>query len=171
MTAAGAVRQLLLFIVSLLLLACGRPPANLADTIGTEQKSAESSSKASPHDLSADEARGGHTLKRHVGRTDDELLERLSGEHIGAASTYSDRGAAEAVVGAALVQNRDRIRRWLLRKGGHPNLVLDYDSDRPVGRTLHRGDPQAQPCSHAILVLKYDGLNQYHVLTSYPECR
>src|SRR6516162_11886111 len=36
-----------------------------------------SGSPGSPHDLSQDEAQGGHTLKKHVGRTDDQLRERL----------------------------------------------------------------------------------------------
>ena len=66
--------------------------------------------------------------------------------------------------------NREKIQRWLEREGGHPNLVLDYDSDHPVGRTIRRGEEQAEPCSHALVVLKWDGERQYHVLTSYPEC-
>ena len=52
----------------------------------------------------------------------------------------------------------------------YPNLVLLYDSDHPIGRTLHRGEDQPEPCSHALVVLKWDGERQYHVLTSYPEC-
>ncbi len=50
-------------------------------------------------DLSIDDARGGHTLKRHVGRTDAQLAERLAREHVSAASTYPDRATAERVVG------------------------------------------------------------------------
>lgn len=51
-------------------------------------------------DLSLDEAFGGHTLRRHVGRTDEQLRERLKSEsNISAASTYTDRATAERVVG------------------------------------------------------------------------
>src|SRR5437660_1123632 len=53
-------------------------------------------------DLSIDEAKGGHTLARHVGRTDAELRDRLRREQISSASTYTDRAAAEHAVGAAL---------------------------------------------------------------------
>src|SRR5689334_2318109 len=50
------------------------------------------------HDLSADEAMGGHTLQRHVGRTDAELRARLDREpQISSASTYTDRATAEEV--------------------------------------------------------------------------
>ncbi len=126
------------------------------------------------HDLSQDEAAGGHTLKKHVGRTDDQLRERLRRErNISAASTYTDRAAAELAVGVALQQNQAKIDRWLSRDGGHPNLVIDYDGDsaHPIGRTMNRGDDQSRPCSHAIVVLKWDGDRSYHVLTTYPECR
>lgn len=125
-----------------------------------------------PRDLSQDEAAGGHVLRKHVGRTDDELRERLEQErNISGASTYTDRPTAERAIGGALGQSKDRIQRWLSRSGGHPNLVLDYDSDQPIGRTMNRGDRQSRPCAHALVVLKYDPPDSYHVLTSYPECR
>jgi hypothetical protein len=123
------------------------------------------------HDLSADESRGGHTLKRHVARTDDDLEERLRQEPgISAASTYTDRATAEAVIAEAVNQNREKIERWLERDK-HPNLVLDYYGERPVGRSLNRGERESEPCSQAVVVLRWDGPNEYHVLTSYPECR
>jgi len=123
-------------------------------------------------DLSQDEAAGGHILRKHVGQTDDQLLERLEHErHITGASTYTDRAAAEHAVGGAIAASQDRIQRWLSRSGGHPNLVLDYDSPTPIGRTINRGENQSHLCAHALVVLKYSGSNDYYVLTSYPECR
>jgi hypothetical protein len=123
-------------------------------------------------DLSQDEVAGGHILRQHVGQTDDELRERLQRERgITGASTYTDRSTAEHAVGAAIAESQDRIQRWLNRSGGHPNLVLDYDSPVPIGRTINRGESEARPCAHALIVLKYAGPNEYYVLTSYPECR
>jgi hypothetical protein len=123
-------------------------------------------------DLSHDEAAGGHILRKHVGQTDEQLRERLGQErHITGASTYTDRAAAEHAVGAAIAQSQERIQSWLNRPGGHPNLVLDYDSETPIGRTMNRGGNQSRPCKHALVVLKYAGPNDYYVLTSYPECR
>src|SRR5208282_4989112 len=123
-------------------------------------------------DLSQDEAAGGHILRKHVGQTDDELRERLERErHITGASTYTDRPAAERAVGSAIAQSQGRIENWLSHTGGHPNLVLDYDSPEPIGRTMNRGEDRAHPCSHALVILKYAGPNDYYVLTSYPECR
>jgi hypothetical protein len=123
-------------------------------------------------DLSEDERAGGHILRKHVGLSEEDLRERLAREReITGASTYTDRRTAEHVVGAAIAQSQDRIENWLRRPGGHRNLVLDYDADEPIGRTMNRGEIHSQPCSHALVVLKYAGPNDYYVLTSYPECR
>ena len=129
---------------------------------------------ATRRNLSQDEDAGGHTLRKHVGRTDDQLRERLRHERgISAASTWNDRDSAEIAIGSAIAQQNSKIQRWLDREGGHPNLVLDYDGDsaHAFGRTLPRGSDQVEPCAHATIVLKWDGPNTYHVLTAYPECR
>jgi len=134
--------------------------------VGTQPSSAAS------RDLSRDEAAGGHVLGKHVGRSDKDLQQRLERESsISGASTYTDRPTAENAIGAAIEQNHDRIQRWLNREGGHTNLVLDYDARAPIGRTLNRGETSPRPCSHAVVVLRYDPPASYHVLTSYPECR
>ena len=156
---------LLALVLLAVLTACTGPAAN-------ESKAPVQTSEPH-HSLEQDEAAGGHTLRKHVGRTDAELRERLAHErNISAASTWNDRESAEAVVGAALEQQSNRISRWLNRDT-HPNLVLDYDGDpaHPLGRTLRRGDDHVQPCAHAVIVLNWDGPNTYHVLTAYPECR
>lgn len=152
--------------------ACTRPPAadNSSRVPFNDRGNSQSASR---RDLSQDEAAGGHTLRKHIGRTDAELRERLEHErNISAASTWNDRNSAELAVGAALSANTNRISRWLERDR-HPNLVLDYDGDasHPFGRTLRRGENQVQPCAHAVVVLKWDSPNGYHVLTAYPECR
>jgi len=123
-------------------------------------------------DLGKDEAAGGHILRKHVGQSDEQLRERLEREgRITGASTYTDRSIAEHVVGAAIAQSQGQIQHWLYKSGGHPNLVLDYDSEAAIGRSINRGESQSHPCSHALVVLKYAGPNDYYVLTSYPECR
>jgi CDI toxin RNase A-like protein len=155
------------------LLACQPPASSGPGASSAQRPSAVPSGGAAPaRDLSQDEAGGGHILRKHVGRTDEQLLERLNRErNISGASTYTDRATAERAVGAAIAQSQERIQRWLDRTGGHPNLVLDYDSAEPVGRTINRGDSQSRACSHALVVLKYNPPSGYYVLTSYPECR
>lgn len=125
---------------------------------------------ANRHNLAVDEQRGGHTLQRHVGKTDAELRERLLTEDVSAASTYTDRATAEMAVAAAIRENSAKISRWIQRPGGHSNLVLDYDSNSPIGRSMRRGETQSFPCSHAVAVLKFLSGSEYYVLTSYPDC-
>lgn len=125
-------------------------------------------------DLAAAERLGGHTLARHVGRTDDDLRERLRREpSIAAASTYPDRQTAERVVAAALERFSGRIAGWSAPGGPRPNLALDYrgEAGKSVGRSLRRGDTRVRSCPDAIVVLRWHPDVRYYVLTSYPECR
>lgn len=128
-----------------------------------------------PRDLGADERRGGHTLARHVGKSDEDLRARLVREpRISAASTYTDRDTAQRVVAEALAANAARLRRWTAREGRRPNLALDYEGpvSVTVGRSIRRGQDEADPCHDAVVVLKWDeNAGDYYVLTSYPEVR
>jgi Bacterial CdiA-CT RNAse A domain len=168
-------RLLALLLFACPMLACqAAPSGNTANSAMRESSATSTRTRASgvARDLSQDESAGGHTLRKHVGRSDEELRQRLRRErNISAASTWTDRATAETAVGAALQQNRDRIERWANRSGGHPNFVIDYDSDRPLGRSLRRDTDQPTSCSHATIVLRWSAPSDYYVLTSYPECR
>jgi CDI toxin RNase A-like protein len=155
------------------LISCQPPPPNTGAAADHGQELQTGLVGVSPtRDLSRDEAAGGHILRKHVGQTEEQLRERLERERdITGASTYTDRSTAEHAVGAAIAQSQDQIQNWLQRPGRHPNLVLDYDSDGPIGRTMNRGEVHSRGCAHALVVLRYTGPNHFYVLTSYPECR
>lgn len=126
-----------------------------------------------PYDLATDEKLGGHTLARHVGRSDAELAERLQRErNISAASTYPDESTAARVVGAAIAQSKGQLDTWVARRGPRPNLVLRYQQSTgpPIGRSLARGARSPQACHRALVVIRWDERRQrWFVLTSYPE--
>jgi hypothetical protein len=150
---------------------CSRP----GSSSGGSKSAGENrpSRHAGARNLAADEEEGGHTLKKHVGRTDAELRERLRREpEISAASTYTDRRTAEDFIADCLLDNESRIGRWLERDR-HPNLALDCVGDPawPIGRSLRRGQTETEPCSQATVVLKWRTPRDYYVLTSYPDCR
>lgn len=153
------------------------PPATQAPAASHEERQAkkEEEKKEPRRDLSRDEARGGHTLARHVGKADSELFDRLrKDKKISAASTYTDRETAERVVGTVISENKDKITAWSLREGRRPNLVLDYPGSpgKVIGRSLKRGHSQPVPCTGAVVVLKWkEDTEVYYVLTSYPEAR
>jgi hypothetical protein len=153
----------------LLLTGCSSPNGSQAEY----KAEAHVRRSSSGRNLSLDEEHGGHTLKKHVGRTDEQLRERLRRERqISAASTYSDRETAEDFIGSCLDDNQVRVRQWL-EQDRHANLALDCIGDPawPIGRTLRRGESQPEPCSNATLVLKWIPPQDYFVLTSYPDCR
>jgi hypothetical protein len=126
---------------------------------------------ADRYDLGRDEQRGGHTLDRHVARSDEQLQERLRREHISAASTWTDRETAEATVAEALRAERGRIENWTQRGFPRANLALHYNAGRTIGRSLRRNESQTVPCTNAVVVLRADGPESYFVLTTYPEDR
>jgi len=170
----AAIKRVLVAVGICCLISC-QPPA-ASDRAGASPsgsvRAEGNTSNVRSRDLSLDEAKGGHILRKHVGQTEEQLRERLERERgITGASTYTDRSTAEDAVGAAIAQSQGEIQSWLSRPGRHSNLVLDYDSDAPIGRTMNRGEVHSHVCEHAVVVLKSDGPNEYYVLTSYPECR
>jgi hypothetical protein len=131
------------------------------------------SAQAARRDLQADERCGGHTVARHVGKTNAQLAQRLREQSdLSAASTYLDLATAETVVGAALAQERGRVAAWTARRGPRPNLALRYRSPapKPIGRSWRRGKVAPDGCYHAVVVLRWDvPRGTFCVLTSYPE--
>jgi Bacterial CdiA-CT RNAse A domain len=127
---------------------------------------------AERYDLRKDEERGGHTLERHVARTDEELRERLRRErNISAASTWTDQETAKETIAEALRAQRGRIESWMRRSYPRANLALHYEAGRDIGRSLRQGETQAMRCREAVIVLRADGPDTFYVLTAYPEAR
>ena len=136
---------------------------------GSENPSTPSTGR---YDLERDEERGGHTVKKHVGRTDRQLKERLEHErNISAASTWTDLDTAETTVAAGLRAERGRIENWMRRGYPRANLALHYDAGRIIGRSLRRGDSNTADCTASVIVLRADGPDSFYVLTTYPEAR
>lgn len=119
--------------------------------------------------LRSQEAWGGHTIARHVGRTDAELFARLSSDlNIKAASTFNDLVTAESVVLKAIDGNKSRIVRWL-SGGGRGNLTLDYSGSQVIGRGITRGESTVSHLTNARVVLKGDAKGGYNGLTAFPQ--
>jgi hypothetical protein len=165
-------KMLRFFVLSLWICGCEQiaPPVNQPSE--QPHRAAAAIPAAERYDLERDERSGGHTLDRHVGRTDAEMRERLTRERsISAASTWTDRATAEEVVAEALRAERRRIENWMSRGERRPNLALHYDAGRVIGRSLRRGDNQVVSCSSAVIVLRASGPDGFYVLTTYPEAR
>jgi hypothetical protein len=151
------------------------PPPPRGDEEAPRSRSTPESDAAAGEwdvDLRRDESRGGHTLARHVGRTDAELQARLARESISAASTYPDLETAERVVARALAANARRVQRWMAQRGPRANLAIRYRArdGLPTGRLMRRGEDTSAEVDGAVVVLRWRD-DSHYVLTSYPEAR
>lgn len=149
-----------------------RTSPSAAPTSGPGTKPAVQNSPR--RDLEIDERHHGHTLAKHVGKTDAELLQRLKNESdISSASTWNDRDTAERCVGEALAENAQKIQAWV-KRGGDEKLALDHTCSSPeaIGRSMRHGKSVSEPCHKARIVLAIDRKSgDYFVLTAYPEAR
>jgi Bacterial CdiA-CT RNAse A domain len=138
-----------------------------------KQSSAATTKRGTEHyDLGRDEEHGGHTLSRHVARSDAQLEERLQRErNISAASTWTDRETAEEVVAEALRSERRRVESWERRGYPRAHLALHFTAGRAIGRCWRRGESAPVACKVAVIVLRADGPGSFYVLTAYPEAR
>lgn len=137
----------------------------------TATRTGSSSTDGELRDLEADEDAGGHTLARHVGKSDAELKDRLKRDaEISAASTFTDQDTAERTVGAILAKNTKKISDWTREGSDRQNLVLRGTMGDIIGRSLKRSASKPVDVKAAVVVLRADGRDWY-VLTSYPEER
>ncbi|MFJ7637946.1 RNase A-like domain-containing protein [Peribacillus sp. NPDC097225] len=133
-------------------------------------KSGEKSSLAPGGGLAAHEVKGRHLIERHVGKTDEELLERIKNNpRINGSSTFKDRAIAEKVVSTALseINNKNAIKSWMSNSQSKSNLVLTYEGTEVIGRGVKRGSTTVENMSNARIILKKDGEGNY-ILTGYP---
>ncbi|HET6546214.1 MAG TPA: RNase A-like domain-containing protein [Rhodanobacteraceae bacterium] len=119
--------------------------------------------------LDAHEDAGSHLIERHVGKSEQELVERLQRENISASSSFRDLPSAEHFVAATIAEHQDRIDAWVGGEGGR-RLVLEASFDRSTGISVQRGETHAEDVFSVKLVLeRSDALGiGYRIVTGYP---
>jgi hypothetical protein len=121
--------------------------------------------------LESQEAAGGHTIARHVGKDDAWLTERLARDpRIPAASSFSTLADARLAIRAALSSHRARINNWANTTARNKRRAWDYDGSFFVGQVAERGDADGVPDRSTDLkvVFKADGKGGCILLTAYP---
>ncbi|MEO6862971.1 MAG: RNase A-like domain-containing protein [Microcoleus sp.] len=116
------------------------------------------------------EAAGGHTLEKHVGKTEAQLGQRLASEtRISAASSFTDRSVAEAAIAEAMNRNQSAIDSWVKSRGNR--YTIDYNANRIIGITLRRRASKVTSASRLKIVLQRSAKLSpgYFILTAYPE--
>jgi hypothetical protein len=121
--------------------------------------------------LAAHEAQGGHTIARHVGRTETELRARLASQKsIPAASSFQTLAQAEHAVTKGLQANRVAIAQWARTATPGAKQAFVWASSSPVGQGVVRATGRLTQMSRVRIVLKQQAIQGklYYVLTAFP---
>ncbi|MBF6645860.1 RNase A-like domain-containing protein [Chryseobacterium indologenes] len=111
----------------------------------------------------------GHTIARHIGKTDADLINRLTTERrIAGASSFASESIAESVISSTINSNRGAIKTWI-NSGATTNLRLDYTGTAIIGRGIMRRVGVVNDLSNARIILKANGNGSYYILTAFPQ--
>ncbi|MGF6922363.1 RNase A-like domain-containing protein [Paraburkholderia sp. 40] len=120
------------------------------------------------HEAKAGSGIGGHTLRKHVGRTEAQLSERLLKEPWrDRVSSFANIPAAEWAISEAMQANANAIKSWAASPGRE--LVLKKDVGKNVGYTLLKESRRLINSSKVTVILRnqaYNGM-PYYILTAY----
>ncbi len=123
-----------------------------------------------------DEGYGGHGVTKHVGRSDQQLGDRLANEPgVQGASTYENLGDAQKFSQQTIDVNKQQISNWLQKAKSGSTKEFDLaDTGQVTGRSLSRSDWQnglgSKPVNGARVVLRADpsAPGGYYILTTFP---
>ena len=89
--------------------------------------------------LEAHEQAGSHLIERHVGKSEQDLIDRLKKENISASSSFRDLPSAEHFVAATIAEHQDQVDAWVDGQGGN-RLVIDarFDASTGIQRATRR---------------------------------
>jgi hypothetical protein len=136
-------------------------------------------------DLLGEEDRGGHTIERHVRKSDQWLLDDVRGSAVSAArkgdyfegfrsGSFTSLAAANKLVNATIAANQGKVDQVVV--GRSSRQELDHDSDTPTGREAYMRNARSQAVMrdtysvHVVIVP--DGSEKgYRVLTAFPRNR
>jgi hypothetical protein len=123
------------------------------------------------HEAKAGSWVGGHTIEKHVARTEAQLRERLANEtDRKVVSSFTNLETAERVISRVMQANASRIRNWSQSSVTYP-LILKGSAGENAGYGIVRTTGKLVPLSNVQIVLRrkeYNGM-PYYILTSFLE--
>lgn len=132
-------------------------------------------------DLLDEEAAGGHTVKLHVGKSDEYLLARVRGEQgqFGIftisrkrAGSFPSIEAANKLVNATLAENTEAVAS--VSSGEKPGAFITMEFSTPTGKEAYARTPRSEPYMRttygvaALIIHDRQSPRGYRVLTAYP---
>lgn len=127
---------------------------NIKDALSETQHAARYTSSFLPDH----EDCGGHTIERHIEKSDSYLRNRLNSSSISAASTfYDDNQAGQLIYNSIYSYNRSRVNSWL-NSSSTSYLVIYYTHSSTVGKVMTRNNYSTY------------NTNKYKVVLSKSDC-
>lgn len=118
------------------------------------------------------EKAGGHTLKKHVGKTYDDLFLRAMRDTGDTISTFANKRTAIKAIKENLKHNADEIASWLITNPPHNSKkAFDFLHSYPIGEGIIKGKKNAlHSLNESIIVLTPCSTNEFgfEIVTSYP---
>lgn len=122
------------------------------------------------HEALAGSKLGGHTIAKHVGRTEQQLRARLAAEpQRKIVSTFTDLKVAEECISKVMRLNAARIKTWAQTGASSKPLQVVEDVGKVAGFGVIRVSGQVVQLRKVQLALKLQSYNgmPYYVLTAY----
>jgi hypothetical protein len=115
----------------------------------------------------------GHTIARHVGKSYDDLEDRIKRDNKSVASGFFDTESAAIAIVRPINHkpNKPRVQRWLADNDSKRRLALRRFFDKPIGRIAYRGGDRRQGNTAVVVLTKWTskGKQSYRLLTAYVE--
>ena len=129
--------------------------------------------KLAEHESPPGSNAAGHAIERHVGKTVEELFERLEkSPRLTSSSSFKNTLDAEVLISKVLRDNKNMISIWVknIAPGTKGTRVLDGSFARQTGISVSRGSTEAKPCYKVRIVLRFEYWHgkPYFILTAYP---
>jgi hypothetical protein len=119
--------------------------------------------------LRSHEVPPGHTIDRHVGKTEQQLMERLQDhEKLRRASTFVDEASAEQLIARVLERRSADIDAWMDSTTGR--LTLTEDLGVRTGVTVSRDGSTTTPTAVRVVLLSDPRTaSGWRILTAFPD--
>jgi Bacterial CdiA-CT RNAse A domain len=122
------------------------------------------------HEAQSGSRLGGHTVLKHVGRTEQDLRARLAAQpFVQTASSFTNLQTAESAISKVLGMHANTIKSWAT-VANSPPLKLELNLGAIVGIGVVRTTNQLVNLRKVRVILKMQSYNgmPYYVLTAFP---
>jgi hypothetical protein len=119
--------------------------------------------------LRSHEVPPGHTIERHVGRSEQQLMDRLRDHpNLHRSSAFDDEASAERLIARVLEQRSADINAWMTNPSNR--LVLNEDLGMRTGVTVSRDGSATTPTAvRVVLIADARTTSGWRILTAFPD--